>query len=324
MPLLIAVLGLVVLVLAGCATVPGSSDVTVLRRVGDPAEPSAPPGPARGAGPLELVRGWIVASGATAERHSAARAFLSPPAAGSWDDGSSPTVVSDRVDTVFSQGSGAVRDGVGADSRRQAGHAAPRRGVRPRHRDGRRRRRAHAGQRRLAPRVGTPGHDRAAFRPAIEQPAGAHLVPRGGRRGPGGGDALPRDQPGPLRARPRAGRAVLRPLRRPARRGAVRPAAGSAAALGGRHHLRRGHDGGPHPDRGGGGPGRGPAHRDRPAGGPHARGRGRRPGPSSPSTAPRCSTAARSSASPTSSPASRPRCATARTCPATGPRATRP
>jgi hypothetical protein len=104
--LLTAVLGLVALLLAGCATVPGSSDVTVLRRVGDPAEPSAPPGPARGAGPLEIVRGWILASGATAQRHSAARAFLSPPAAGSWDDGSSPTVVSDRVDTVFSQGSG--------------------------------------------------------------------------------------------------------------------------------------------------------------------------------------------------------------------------
>lgn len=104
--LLAAVLGLVGLLLAGCATVPGSSDVTVLRRVGDPAEPSAPPGPARGAGPLEIVRGWILASGATAERHSAARAFLSPPAAGSWDDGASPTVVSDRVDTVFSQGSG--------------------------------------------------------------------------------------------------------------------------------------------------------------------------------------------------------------------------
>lgn len=104
--LLAAVLGLVGLLLVGCATVPGSSDVTVLRRVGDPAEPSAPPGPARGAGPLEIVRGWILASGATAERHSAARAFLSPPAAGSWDDGSSPTVVSDRVDTVFSQGSG--------------------------------------------------------------------------------------------------------------------------------------------------------------------------------------------------------------------------
>jgi predicted small secreted protein len=101
-----AVLGLVALLLAGCATVPGSSDVTVLRRVGDPAEPSAPPGPARGAGPLEIVRGWILASGSTAERHSAARAFLAPATAGSWDDGASPTVVSDRVDTTFSEGNG--------------------------------------------------------------------------------------------------------------------------------------------------------------------------------------------------------------------------
>ena len=64
--LLLGVLGLVALLLTGCATVPGSSDVSVLRRVGDPAEPSAPPGPARGAGPLEIVRGWILASGATA------------------------------------------------------------------------------------------------------------------------------------------------------------------------------------------------------------------------------------------------------------------
>ncbi|GAA4844519.1 LpqB family beta-propeller domain-containing protein [Actinomycetospora corticicola] len=107
---LAAVLGLVALLPAGCATVPGSSDVTVLRRVGDPAEPSAPPGPARGAGPLEIVRGWILASGSTAERHSAARAFLSPATAGSWDDGASPTVVSDRVDTTFVAGSGQSPD----------------------------------------------------------------------------------------------------------------------------------------------------------------------------------------------------------------------
>ncbi|WP_433799680.1 LpqB family beta-propeller domain-containing protein [Actinomycetospora sp. CA-084318] len=108
--LLAAVLGLVALLLAGCATVPGSSDVTVLRRVGDPAEPSAPPGPARGAGPLEIVRGWILASGSTAERHSAARAYLAPATAGSWDDGASPTVVSDRVDTTFVTGSGQSPD----------------------------------------------------------------------------------------------------------------------------------------------------------------------------------------------------------------------
>ncbi|MHC1559433.1 LpqB family beta-propeller domain-containing protein [Actinomycetospora sp. C-140] len=86
---------------AGCASVPGSSDVTVLRRVGDAAEPTAPPGPARNAGPLETVRGWVLASGATAERHQAARAFLTPGAAGTWDDGAAPIVVSDQVDTVF-------------------------------------------------------------------------------------------------------------------------------------------------------------------------------------------------------------------------------
>jgi len=89
------------LVLTGCATVPGSSDVTVLRRVGDAAEPSAPPGPARGAGPLETVRGWVQASGSTAERHEVARRFLTAPAAGGWDDGAAPVVVSDRVDTVY-------------------------------------------------------------------------------------------------------------------------------------------------------------------------------------------------------------------------------
>lgn len=100
---------LVLAVLGGCATVPGSSDVTVLRRLGEPAEPSDPPGPVRGAGPLDIVRGWVVASGATAERHEAARAFLTPQAAGMWDDGAAPTVVDDQVDTVF--GGGAVAPG---------------------------------------------------------------------------------------------------------------------------------------------------------------------------------------------------------------------
>jgi hypothetical protein len=92
---------LAVLLAAGCASVPGSSDVTVLRQVGDAAEPTAPPGPARDAGPLETVRGWVLASGATAERHRAARAFLTSATAGTWDDGASPVVVSDQVDTVF-------------------------------------------------------------------------------------------------------------------------------------------------------------------------------------------------------------------------------
>ena len=69
----VVLLLLTVLLAAGCASVPGSSEVTVLRQVGDAAEPTAPPGPARDAGPLETVRGWVLASGATAERHRAAR-----------------------------------------------------------------------------------------------------------------------------------------------------------------------------------------------------------------------------------------------------------
>jgi len=99
--LLVPALLLALVLGAGCASVPGSSDVTVLRRVGDAAEPTAPPGPARDAGPLETVRGWVLASGAAAERHQAARAFLTPAAAGTWDDGARPTVVTDQVDTVF-------------------------------------------------------------------------------------------------------------------------------------------------------------------------------------------------------------------------------
>jgi Lipoprotein LpqB beta-propeller domain/Sporulation and spore germination len=97
----VVLLLLAVLLAAGCASVPGSSEVTVLRQVGDAAEPTAPPGPARDAGPLETVRGWVLASGATAERHRAARGFLTSATAGTWDDGASPVVVSDQVDTVF-------------------------------------------------------------------------------------------------------------------------------------------------------------------------------------------------------------------------------
>lgn len=94
---------LLLALLAGCATVPESSEVTVLRRVGDAGEPTAPPGPVRGAGPLETVRGWVLASGSSAERHAAARQFLTAPAAGAWDDGAAPVVVEDRVDTVFAE-----------------------------------------------------------------------------------------------------------------------------------------------------------------------------------------------------------------------------
>ena len=76
------VLLLVLAGLAGCASVPESSPVQVLRRVGDGDAPVLPPGPVDGSNALDLVRGFVYASGSSPDRHGAARRFLAPEAAG--------------------------------------------------------------------------------------------------------------------------------------------------------------------------------------------------------------------------------------------------
>ena len=88
--------------LAGCATVPTSSPVQVLRKVSDGEGRVLPPGPADGTNPLDLVRGFVYASGSSADRHGAARRFLSSGAAG-WDDQASLTVLEEQFDTVYAQ-----------------------------------------------------------------------------------------------------------------------------------------------------------------------------------------------------------------------------
>jgi hypothetical protein len=94
------VLLLVLAGLAGCASVPESSPVQVLRRVGDGDAPVLPPGPADGSNALDLVRGFVYASGSSPDRHGAARRFLAPEAA-DWDDGTGITVLSEQFDTVY-------------------------------------------------------------------------------------------------------------------------------------------------------------------------------------------------------------------------------
>lgn len=75
--------------LAGCASVPDSSPVQVLRQVGEGEDRAAAPGPADGKrNPLDLVRDFVFASGSSADRHGAARRFLAPSAA-DWDDAAS-------------------------------------------------------------------------------------------------------------------------------------------------------------------------------------------------------------------------------------------
>jgi Lipoprotein LpqB beta-propeller domain/Sporulation and spore germination len=86
--------------LAGCASVPASSPVQVLRRVGEGDTPLLPPGPVDGSNALDLVRGFVYASGSSPDRHGAARRFLASEAAG-WDDGVGATVLDEQFDTVY-------------------------------------------------------------------------------------------------------------------------------------------------------------------------------------------------------------------------------
>lgn len=90
-----AVLAAVFASLVGCAAVPGTSDMQVVRSmpVGSAAAPLA--GPEQGVDPFRLVRDFIEATGSPANGHAAARAFLSREAATSWDDRAGLTVIED-------------------------------------------------------------------------------------------------------------------------------------------------------------------------------------------------------------------------------------
>jgi hypothetical protein len=94
------VLLLVVAAVAGCASVPASSPVQVLRRVGEGDTPVLPPGPVDDSNALDLVRGFVYASGSSPDRHGAARRFLAPEAA-DWDDGAGVTVLDEQFDTIY-------------------------------------------------------------------------------------------------------------------------------------------------------------------------------------------------------------------------------
>lgn len=110
-------------VLAGCASVPDSSPVQVLKRVTGGDAPPVPPGPEDGADPAEIVRGFVNSSGSSGEKHGAARRFLAPEAA-SWDDGAGLTVLDGQLDTVPAPG--APPPSTGATSIRIRGTAVGR------------------------------------------------------------------------------------------------------------------------------------------------------------------------------------------------------
>ncbi|MGE3287943.1 MAG: LpqB family beta-propeller domain-containing protein [Pseudonocardia sp.] len=91
-------------VLAGCASVPDSSPVQVLKRVTEGEAPPAPPGPVDGADPAEIVRGFVTASGSSSDSHGAARRFLAPEIAQTWEDSGDLMVLDGQLDTVPAPG----------------------------------------------------------------------------------------------------------------------------------------------------------------------------------------------------------------------------
>ncbi|MGH3719922.1 MAG: LpqB family beta-propeller domain-containing protein [Pseudonocardiaceae bacterium] len=81
--------------LAGCAAVPPSSDLQVVRSMPVGSRLVSPAGPERGVDPFRLVREFIGTTGSPGGGHAAARAFLSRDAAARWNDRAGLTVIED-------------------------------------------------------------------------------------------------------------------------------------------------------------------------------------------------------------------------------------
>lgn len=98
----LAVLAVLALVLTGCAGVPNSSAPQAIGTVERPAPPSLPtPSPAMD--PDVLLREFLKATADPANRHLAARQFLTEAASSAWDDAGSALLI-DRVVFVETRG----------------------------------------------------------------------------------------------------------------------------------------------------------------------------------------------------------------------------
>src|SRR6478735_11948475 len=95
----LAAVWLLVFVLAGCAGVPSSSAPQAIGTVDRPAPPSLPK-PVPGMDPDVLLREFLKATADPANRHLAARQFLTESASKGWDDAGGSLLI-DRV--VFTE-----------------------------------------------------------------------------------------------------------------------------------------------------------------------------------------------------------------------------
>lgn len=89
-------LAVVMLALAGCAGVPNSSSPQAIGTVSRPAPPSLPK-PTPGMDPDILLREFLKATADPANRHLAARQFLTESASSTWDDAGSALLIDNVV-----------------------------------------------------------------------------------------------------------------------------------------------------------------------------------------------------------------------------------
>ncbi|WP_032376900.1 MtrAB system accessory lipoprotein LpqB [Rhodococcoides fascians] len=95
----LAICALAIALVGGCASLPESSSPQAIGTLTDGAVPTSAPAPEPGREPDRLLDDFFEASAVSANRHQAARQFLTEEASGTWDDGAR-TVVADRIDTL--------------------------------------------------------------------------------------------------------------------------------------------------------------------------------------------------------------------------------
>lgn len=104
----VAVVGALGLGVAGCATLPSSSPPQVIDTFAPSATALTVPTPVPDQEPDLLIRDFLKAAAIADQRHAAARQFLTPEAAQSWDDSAETTIVL-RADLSAEGGRGADR-----------------------------------------------------------------------------------------------------------------------------------------------------------------------------------------------------------------------
>ncbi|GAA3843781.1 LpqB family beta-propeller domain-containing protein [Saccharothrix violaceirubra] len=96
---------------SGCAAIPTSTSPIPVNPSAGPATAAAVPEPSAELDPLSLVRGFVNASASPEGDYAAAKAYLTPDAAKTWDTKSPPTIVESTFNTVPGQSEDQPADG---------------------------------------------------------------------------------------------------------------------------------------------------------------------------------------------------------------------